>query len=125
MSQRLRSSFSQRVRRGLKSPAHRLAIGLGCAVLAAPLVIAQESGTAPSVAESISKEVRAIFQKCRTAVVKIEAVDNHGALSGSGFFIDPNGTVVTSYTVGGESRDIIVSGGGKRMPCLLYTSRCV
>ena len=112
MSQRPRSSFSPRVRQGLK----HLALGIGCAVLAGPLVLAQEDGAVPSVAEAISKEVRAVFQKCQKAVVKIEAADNHGALSGSGFFIDPNGTILTSYTVGGESRDIIVSGGGLRLP---------
>ena len=104
------------MRRCLKSPVRQLAFGLGCAVLAAPLVFAQESATAPSVAESISQEVRAVFQKCRKAVVKIEATDVHGPLSGSGFFVDPNGTILTSYTVGGESRDITVSNGGVRYP---------
>ena len=116
MNPRVPSNFSQRVRRHLKKSAHGLALGLGCAVLAAPVVFAQENVAAPSVAEAISQEVRAIFQKCRKAVVKIEATDNHGALSGSGFFIDPNGTILTSYTVGGESRDILVSCGGGRLP---------
>lgn len=116
MSQRLPSSFSRRVRRILKKTIHRVVLGLGCAVIAAPVVLAQENVAAPSVAEAIAQEVRTIFQKCRTAVVKIEATDNHGALSGSGFFIDPNGTILTSYTVGGESRDIMVSSGGSRLP---------
>lgn len=115
MSQRQRSSFSKRVRRGLKSPVYRLAIGWGCAVLSEPLIVAQETET-PTVAEAISQEVRAVFQKCQKAVVKIEAMDKHGALSGSGFFIDPNGTILTSYTVGGETRDIIISNGSMRLP---------
>ena len=80
------------------------------------MVLAQQNGAAPSVAEAISQEVRVIFQKCRKAVVKIEATDVHGALSGSGFFVDPNGTILTSYTVGGESHDIMVSSGGARLP---------
>lgn len=100
----------------MKSPVRKLAIALGCAVITAPGILAQESIVPPSVAEAISQEVRVIFQRCRSAVVKIEATDNHGALSGSGFFIDPNGTVLTSYTVGGESHDIMVTGGGKRLP---------
>ena len=116
MSHRLRSSFSHRAVRGLKSPVRHLTLVIGCAVIAAPVILAQEAIVPPSVAEAISQEVRAVFQKCRNAVVKIEATDNHGGLSGSGFFIDPNGTVLTSYTVGGESRDIVISGGGKRMP---------
>ena len=112
MSPRLRFNFD---RRRLKNPVRHLAVGIGCAMLAAPILRAQENG-APSVAEAISQEVRAVFHKCRSAVVKIEAADVHGALSGSGFFIDPNGTILTSYTVGGESHDIIVCSGGARLP---------
>ena len=104
------------MRRSLTGPVRHLAVGLGCAAFAAPILFAQENGNAPSVAESISQEVRAIFQKCRKAVVKIEATDVHGALSGTGFFFDPNGTILTSYTVGGDSRDIMVSSGTNRLP---------
>ncbi len=114
MSLSPRSNFKGIVRRNLKSPVRRIAIGVGWAVLAVPIAIAQQNEAVPSVAEAISQEVRAVFQRCHKAVVKIEAVDNHGALSGSGFFIDPNGTVLTSYTVGGESRDIVVSNAGMR-----------
>lgn len=64
--------------------------------------------------DAIQHEVQTIFTKCRSAVVRIEAVDQHGYLSGTGFFIDPNGTLYTSYTIGGESRDIQVAFAGKR-----------
>ncbi|MES2573249.1 MAG: trypsin-like peptidase domain-containing protein [Verrucomicrobiota bacterium] len=70
----------------------------------------------PTATESIAEEVRSVFESCRKAVVRIEAVDHHGALSGTGFFIDPNGTLYTSYTVGGESRDIVVCHGTTRRP---------
>lgn len=76
----------------------------------------QAPSPAPSVAEAISQEVRAVFDRCRTAVVRIEASDAHGELSGTGFFIDPNGTLFTSYTVGGETRDITVCDGQRRLP---------
>lgn len=66
---------------------------------------------ADTVLESITKEVRAVFERSRNAVVKIEAVDDHGKLAGTGFFIDPNGTIYTSYTIGGESHSIVVSRG--------------
>ena len=36
----------------------------------------------------------------------------HGwRLAGSGFFVDPNGLLFTSYSVGGETRDIVVVQG--------------
>ena len=60
------------------------------------------------VADSLSTEVREVFERCKGAVVKVEASDKTGQLCGTGFFIDPNGTLLTSYSVGGESRDFVV-----------------
>ena len=79
------------------------------------VVLAQGSG-GPSVAESIAQEVRSLFERCHSAVVKIEATDEHGKLCGTGFFVDPNGTLFTSYTVGGASHDLVVSFGGSKYP---------
>jgi serine protease Do len=73
-------------------------------------------GEPGKVIDAIQQEVQSIFEKCRGPVVRIEAVDNHGPLSGTGFFVSPNGTLYTSYTVGGESRDIHVTFGGTRYP---------
>ena len=66
--------------------------------------------------DAIQHEVQVIFDKCRDSVVRIEAADQRGYLSGTGFFIDPNGTLYTSYTIGGESNDIQVAFGGKHYP---------
>lgn len=63
----------------------------------------------------ISQAVQDVFKRCEEAVVKIEAVD-HGNLVGTGFFIDPNGTIYTTYSIGGESREIVVSYGDKKYP---------
>jgi len=64
------------------------------------------------VVDAIQREVQAVFEKSRNAVVRIEAADALGYLSGTGFFVDPNGTLYTSYTVGGESRNIQVLFNG-------------
>src|SRR4051812_28192808 len=40
---------------------------------------------------SISREVKEVFEKSGKAVVKIRGIDEHGELSGTGFFIDPAG----------------------------------
>ena len=77
-----------------------LSVALACA--GAPVTWA---GT---VADSLSTEVREVFERCKGAVVKVEATDKTGQLCGTGFFIDPNGTLLTSYSVGGESRDFVV-----------------
>jgi serine protease Do len=57
-----------------------------------------------------------VFQRGEKAVVKIEAEDSSGPLSGTGFFIDSDGTIYTNYSVGGDSDDIIVSYGAARYP---------
>ena len=65
---------------------------------------------------TISREVKDVFERCSKAVVKIEGTDQHGDLSGTGFFIDPMGTLYTSYSVGGEAENINVEYKGKKYP---------
>lgn len=57
-----------------------------------------------------------MFERVRKAVVRIEATDRHGQLSGTGFYIDPAGTLYTSYTIGGESTDLVVCSGEGKLP---------
>ncbi len=70
----------------------------------------------------VEQQVRAVFEKCQPAVVKIEASDARGRLLGTGFFIDPNGTLYTSYSVGGDSTDIVVTFGQTRLPATRMVS---
>ena len=69
--------------------------------------------------QSISGEVAAIFAKCKGAVVRIQATDAYGSHTGTGFFIDPNGTIYTHYAVGGASWNLTVEYGDKR-----YLAEC-
>src|SRR5438270_12558425 len=74
-------------------------------------VQAPESSTA-----SISREVKDIFEKSGKAVVKIRGTDEHGDLSGTGFFIDPAGTLYTAFSVGGDTENLTVEFDGKSYP---------
>ncbi len=65
---------------------------------------------------TISREVKDVFDRCAKAVVKIDATDQHGDLSGTGFFVDPTGTLYTAYSVGGEAENINVEFKGKKYP---------
>jgi len=84
--------------------------------IAAIFVAANLFGADEGSAGSISREVKAIFDKSRGAVVKIYAVDPHGELCGTGFFVDPTGTLYTAYSVGGEADSFTVEFKGKKMP---------
>src|SRR5881227_3126914 len=79
--------------------------------LGASLLVAQEQSTA-----TISQQVREVFERAAKAIVKIHGVDEHSEICGTGFFIDPTGTLYTAYTVGGEAGNFTVEFGGKRYP---------
>lgn len=80
-------------------------------LLAANFSVAQEQS-----ADSISREVKDVFDRSAKAVVKIRGVDQHGKLSGTGFFIDPAGTLYTAYSVGADADDFVVEFDGKDVP---------
>src|SRR5438874_1006218 len=70
----------------------------------------------PESASTLSREVKEVFERAAKAVVKIQATDQHGPLSGTGFFIDPMGTLYTAYSVGGEAENVTVEFKGKKYP---------
>ena len=67
-------------------------------------------------AVAISHQVRDIFERAAKAVVKIHGVDEHSPICGTGFFIDPTGTLYTAYTVGGEAGNFTIEFQGKKYP---------
>src|SRR5258705_2946875 len=79
--------------------------------LGAGLLFAQERS-----ATAISHQVRELFEQAAKAVVKIHGVDEHSEICGTGFFVDPTGTLYTAYTVGGEAGNFTVEFGGKKYP---------
>ncbi len=104
----------------------RLLSSLVC-VLAINGIQAQELTPAPSPtptpspspqaqSTTISQEVKEVFERSAKAVVKIHAVDEHGKLSGTGFFIDPTGTLYTAYSVASDADDFTVEFDGKEVP---------
>ena len=67
-------------------------------------------------ATAISREVKEIFDRSAPAVVKIRAVDQHGKISGTGFFVDPAGTLYTAFSVGADADNFTVELDGKEIP---------
>jgi serine protease Do len=77
--------------------------------LGAGFLFAQEQSAA-----TISHQVRELFERTAKAIVKIHGVDEHSEICGTGFFVDPTGTLYTAYTVGGEAGNFTVEFGGKK-----------
>jgi serine protease Do len=89
----------------------RLSLGLGLSFAAVPLLCAQEQP-----AFTLSQQVKDLFRWTANAVVKIHGVDEHCEIAGTGFFIDPTGTLYTAYTVGGEADNFTIEFNGKKYP---------
>lgn len=88
----------------------KLAFALG-SLAVVDLALAQEQS-----ATSISREVKDVFDRSARAVVKVHGVDDHSEIFGTGFFVDPTGTLYTSYSVGGEADNFTVEFDGKQYP---------
>lgn len=77
----------------------------------------QPAPAAPQQAsDTIGREVKEIFARSARAVVKIRGVDKHGQLVGTGFFVDPTGTLYTAFSVGADAKDLTVEFDGKEYP---------
>src|SRR3954469_16029318 len=70
----------------------------------------------PQSTTEISREVKEVFARCAKAVVKIRAVDEHSKVAGTGFFIDPAGTIYTAFSVGADADNFTVEIDGKEVP---------
>ncbi len=105
------------------------AIAIGCAVPSHGVEPARGSTPAKAVpakpavakpaaarAENPWQKMGEVHSKCEDAICRIEADDEHGHLRGTGFFVDADGTLLTSYSVGGTSQDITVTVGEQRYP---------
>jgi serine protease Do len=81
--------------------------------------VSEQPRTQEPSTSSISREVKEIFEKSGKAVVKIRGTDEHGDLSGTGFFIDPAGTLYTAFSVGGDTENLTIEFDGKTYPARL------
>src|SRR5262245_7127891 len=84
--------------------------------IAVALVFCSSAGWIVAQEQSASQQVREIFARAAKAVVKIHGVDEHSEICGSGFFVDPTGTIYTAYTVGGEAGNFTIEFGDKKIP---------
>jgi serine protease Do len=77
---------------------------------------------ATDVFQSIGEEVNTIFDKSKGAIVQVQSGDGDVMLSGTGFFIDDKGTVLTSSTVIGDNTSARVSVNGAFEPARIVAN---
>jgi S1-C subfamily serine protease len=67
---------------------------------------------ADDVFQALDQEVSALFEKAKPSVVQVQSGDGDVTLSGTGFFIDDKGTVLTSASIIGANTSARVSVNG-------------
>ncbi len=72
-----------------------------------------------NLSRAVGTEGNKVFAMGKRAVVRVRAMDQHGLHAGTGFFVDPHGTIVTDYSVGGNSWDFSVEFDEKKYPAKL------
>jgi serine protease Do len=78
--------------------------------------------SADPLAESIHSEITRLFELHRNAVVRVRASDALGVRLGSGFFVDPSGTVYTHSGIVMKADDISVNFQGRTLPARIIAS---
>ena len=91
-------------------------LGFKRSAIAFALVFCSGAGWLFAQDQSASQQVREVFARAAKAVVKIHGVDEHSEICGTGFFVDPTGTIYTAYTVGGEAGNFTIEYGDKKIP---------
>jgi len=107
MTQPLRFRFS--IWSGFSRPFSPL---LFAAILVAPLVVFPGVARATDVFQLTGDETNALIDKAKAAVVQVRSGDKGFILAGSGFFIDDQGTVLTSSTILGDNNSarVVING---------------
>jgi len=92
---------------------------LTLALAALPVASTFTAGASPVRANDVfqlnSDEADALFDKAKESVVQVQSGDKGYILAGSGFFIDDQGTVLTSSTILGENKSARVLIDGVEM----------
>lgn len=70
---------------------------------------------AGGVFDAISQEVQQVFEKSSPAVVKVRAFSGLGPLAGTGFFIDDQGTLITSFAVVRDAKQAWIEYNGEKL----------
>lgn len=85
-------------------------------LLTGALLFAGEAPQEPTMADTISAEVRRVFEERKEAVVRVRARDGLGIRFGSGFFVDPAGTIYTHAGIVLKADEVTVLYDGRELP---------
>ena len=81
---------------------------------------ASASGASPSsLSSKVAASIKSVSREKTGAVVRIRCSDEHGEVNGTGFYLDPNGTICTLMEIVRGGSNITVLQEGKEYPATL------
>jgi serine protease Do len=97
--------------RSLLSSSLCFALCLGSAA-AASRPPAPATDSVPNAFDAVGQEVNVLFEKAKTAVVRVRSESDKLTMSGTGFYIDNKGTVLTAAAIISENSVVTVESNG-------------
>ena len=78
------------------------------------------AGVSPSnLSSKVAASIRSVSREKTASIVRIRCLDEHGEVNGTGFYIDPTGTICTLLEIVRGGRSISVLQDGKEYPATL------
>ncbi len=65
---------------------------------------------------TVTSAIKSLSSEKSSAIVRVRSFDEHGEMAGTGFSIDPTGTIITLADIVLGAHDIIIEQGGKSIP---------
>lgn len=81
-----------------------------------PQLLAVSDLSPDHLSEKVAEAVSRLFAKNSGTVVRVRGRDPQGEINGSGFYIDPAGTICTVAELVRNARQITVTSGGREFP---------
>lgn len=76
-------------------------------------------GSSSNLSSKVATSIRTVSREKTASIVRIRSLDEHGEVNGTGFYIDPNGTICTLLAIVRGGRSIWVLQDGKEYPASL------
>ena len=87
----------------------------GSLILALPIGNLTALPTQEKLSEKVASAVASVSKEKLRSVVRIRCMDSHGEINGTGFYLDPTGTVCTLSEIVRDGRDITVLQEGSSL----------
>ena len=111
--------FPAGISRGNRALSNATTLGVLCALLIYSGTSCSASSERDLLSSKIASTIRTLSGEKTSAVVRIRSFDEHGEVAGTGFYIDPTGTICTLAELVQGSHDIMIEQQGKTFPAVL------